>query len=369
MKQQPATGIGELGTRNRRTPKAERRRRSADRGTRIADREDIGALSQWAVPRDHVMGAIGGLGQPVAPSRSPRSIGAVCVAVAVLVLLAFVGACRSRQGETNAKAAVSGPRVVSLVPAVTEMLFAVGAGPQVVGVSSFDKTPAEVATRPRVGALLDPDVERILSLKPDLVVTYGSQEALHEQLARAGIAAFTYRHGGIGDTLATLEEIGTRTGHGDAGREAAQLLRARLTAVRMRVDGRPRPRVLLIFGREPGSIRNVWASGGKGFLHELLDVAGADNVFADVDRENVQATSELLLARAPEVIVELQTERRAPESPSPWLALPGIPAVKSGGIVTLQGDQFVVPGPRLGAAAEALARALHPDAWSASAGR
>ena len=67
----------------------------------------------------------------------------------------------------------------------------------------------------------------------------------------------------------------------------------------MRVDGRPRPKVLLVFGREPGSIRNVWASGGKGFLHELLDVAGADNVFADVDRENVQATSELLLAARP----------------------------------------------------------------------
>ena len=189
--------------------------------------------------------------------------------------------------------------MVSLVPSVTEMLFAVGAGPQVVGVSSFDKTPAEVATRPRVGALLDPDLERILSLKPDLVVTYGSQDALHEQLARAKIASFTYRHGGIGDTLETLEAIGARTGHASAGREAAQVLRAQLTAVRMRVDGRPRPKVLLVFGREPGSIRNVWVSGGKGFLHELLDVAGADNVFADVDRENVQATSELLLARAP----------------------------------------------------------------------
>jgi iron complex transport system substrate-binding protein len=286
-----------------------------------------------------------------------------------LLLLAFVGACKPRQDEAKPAATVKGPRVVSLVPAVTEMLFAVGAGPQVVGVSSFDKTPAEVATRPRVGALLDPDLEKILSLKPDLVVTYGSQEALHEQLARAKIASFPYRHGGIGDTLETLETIGDRTGHADAGREAAQLLRAQLTAVRMRVDGRPRPKVLLVFGRDPGSLRNVWASGGKGFLHEMLDVAGADNVFADVDRENVQATSELLLARAPDVIVELQIEKRAEESPSPWLTLSSVPAVKSGRIITLYGGQFVVPGPRLGGAAEALARALHPDAWAASPGR
>jgi iron complex transport system substrate-binding protein len=282
--------------------------------------------------------------------------------VAAVVVLALAGACRAPE-EAKAPVAVTGPRVVSLVPAVTEMLFAVGAGPQVVGVSSFDKVPAEVATRPRVGALLDPDLERILTLKPALVVTYGSQDALHEQLARANIATFVYRHGGIGDTLDTLEAIGARTGHAQAGQQAAQVLRAQLNGIRMRVEGRPRPRVLLVFGREPGTLRNVWASGGKGFLHEMLDVAGADNVFADVDRENVQATSELLLSRAPEVIVELQTESRAAESPSPWLTLPGLPAVKSGRILRLEGDRFVVPGPRLGEAAEALARALHPDAW------
>jgi iron complex transport system substrate-binding protein len=280
-----------------------------------------------------------------------------------MLLLVLVAACSPREEAKAPAPAVKGPRVVSLVPAVTEMLFAVGAGPQVVGVSSFDKVPAEVATRPRVGALLDPDVERILSLKPDLVVTYGSQDALHEQLARAGIATFVYTHGGIGDTLQTLEAIGARTGHQDEGRQAAQLLRAQLTSIRMRVEGRPRPKALLVFGREPGTIRNVWASGGEGFLHELLDVAGADNVFADVARENVQATSELLLTRSPEIIVELQAETRAVESPSPWLAFPGIPAVRSGRVVTLQGDRFVVPGPRLGAAAEALARAIHPEAW------
>ena len=99
---------------------------------------------------------------------------------------------------------------------------------------------------------------------------------------------------------------------------------------------------LLVFGREPGAVRNVWASGGKGFLHELMDVAGADNVFADVDRENVQASSELLLARAPEVIIELRAEARPAEATSPWAALPAIPAVRTNRVHALQGDQFVV---------------------------
>ncbi len=282
----------------------------------------------------------------------------------IFVLLFSATACGPReQAAPAATAQIAGPRVVSLVPAVTEMLFTVGAGPQVVGVSSFDTMPPEVATRPRVGALLDPDVERILSLEPDLVVTYGSQTALHDQLERAGIERLEYRHGGIGDVLAMLEEVGRRTGHEARGREAAQALRARLTGVRMRVEGRPRPRVLLVFGRDPGTVRQVWASGGIGFLHELLDLAGGDNVFGDVGRENVQATTEMLLTRAPDVIVELRAEIRSPESSSPWLQLPGIPAVKTGRIVALEGTHFVVPGPRMGEAAEAIARALHPDAF------
>ncbi len=285
-------------------------------------------------------------------------------AMLCVLALAGAGACRRAEAPPPVPADVAGPRVVSLVPAATEMLFAVGAGPQVVGVSSFDKYPAEVASRPRVGALLDPDVERILSLKPDLVITYASQDSLHAQLTAAGIAQLEYRHGGIGDVLTTMEEIGRQTGHEAEGRQAAQALRAQLTGVRMRVDARTRPKAVLVFGRDPGSVRQVWVSGGVGFLHELLDVAGADNVFADVPRENVQATTEMLLARAPDVIIELRAAIAGREAESPWSALPGLPAVKSGRIIALDGDRFVVPGPRLGDAAVDMARALHPEAFA-----
>lgn len=249
---------------------------------------------------------------------------------------------------------------MSLVPAVTEMLFAIGAGPQVVGVSSYDAVPADVEALPKVGALLDPDLERILGLKPDLVVTYGSQDALEQQLAQAGIAAYSYRHGGIGDLLQTMQDLGDRTGHAEQARMAANLLRARFLAVRARVEDQPRPRVMLVFGRERGSLRQILASGGTGFLHDLLDVAGAENVFADVPRENVQVSTELLLSTAPDVIVEL---RRAPtghdEPDAAWQAVPSVPAVRDGRIIRVDGELFVVPGPRLADAAAALAEALH----------
>ena len=99
-------------------------------------------------------------------------------------------------------------RIISLVPAVTEMLFAIGAGPAVVAVSSFDTFPPDATTRPKVGALVDPDFERILSLKPDLVVVYRSQDELIQRLARVNIPTFLYEHSALADVTETIRAIG-----------------------------------------------------------------------------------------------------------------------------------------------------------------
>jgi len=259
-------------------------------------------------------------------------------------------------------------RVVSIVPALTEALFAIGAGPLVVGVSRFDQFPPEVKALPSVGALLDPNTERILSLRPDLVIAYGSQSDLQTQLGRAGIRTFSYRHDGIATILDTIAELGTATGRqADAARVVAGL-RARLDAVRARVAGRDRPRTLLVFERQPGSLREVYASGGVGFLHEMLEIAGARNVFADVARESVQPSVETLLARAPEVIIEVRAAGLiegvgAGDTRESWSVLASVPAVRTGRIHLLTGDYLVVPGPRLADATEAFARALHAEAY------
>jgi iron complex transport system substrate-binding protein len=173
-------------------------------------------------------------------------------------------------------------RIISLVPALTEMLFAMGAGPQVVGVSSYDSFPPEAASRPQVGALLDPDVERIFSLTPDLVITYGSQSDLRQQLERASIPVFDYRHAGLADVLTTLRALGRATGHdAEAGRLASAIER-RLDAVKARTAAAPAPRTLLVFGREPGSLRNMYVSGGTGLVVPGPRVASAVERLAGV---------------------------------------------------------------------------------------
>jgi iron complex transport system substrate-binding protein len=253
-------------------------------------------------------------------------------------------------------------RIISLVPAATEMLFAIGAGPRVVAVSSYDHEPPDVERLPRVGALLDPDLERILGLRPDLVVVYGTQHDLQQQLTRAVIPVFGYKHGGLAEVTSTIRALGERTASAARADDVAAAIERDLSDIRARVAGRPRPRTLLVFGREPGTLRNLYASGGVGFLHDMLEVAGAVNVFAAEKRESVQASSETLLAAAPEVIIELHYTTSAVDL-SAWRALPALPAVRTNRIVVLTGTDLITAGPRVAKATERIARALHPDAF------
>ncbi len=254
-------------------------------------------------------------------------------------------------------------RIISLVPGATEMLFAIGAGPRVVAVSSYDKEPPEVTSLPRVGALIDPDVERILSLKPDLIVVYGSQHDLAQQMGRAGIAHFSYVHGGLPDIFRTIRELSARTGDTEQGERVVKGIEATLADVAKRVAGRPRPKTMIVFGREPGALRNVYASGGYGFLHDVLAIAGGDDVFSDVKRESVQASTELILTRAPEVVVELRADDESAPDPAVWQTLASVPAVRNNRIVLLTGSDMVTAGPRIGQATLRLAKALHPEAF------
>jgi iron complex transport system substrate-binding protein len=285
-----------------------------------------------------------------------------------LIVAALLGAALTAIVARPAPAQSAQRRIVSLVPALTEMLFAIGAGPQVVGVGSFDAFPAEVSTLPRVGALLDPDTERILSLRPTLVAIYSSQDSLRDQFARAGISTYVYRHGGIATIFQTMRELGDATGRRTDADRVVRELESRLQRVQARVKDRPKPRVLLVIDRQPGTLREIYASGGRGFLHEMLEIAGGRNVFADADRESVQPSHETLIARAADVIIEVRAEGMISPSAAAaekalWSTMSSLPAVRSGRVHVLIGQYLVVPGPRFAAATETLARTLHPEVF------
>ncbi len=289
-----------------------------------------------------------------------RTLRLVCITVAA----ACLAGCGPASSERTAPLRPA-TCIVSLVPAATEMLFAIGAGSRVIAVSSFDHYPPAVEQLPRVGALLDPDMERIIGLRPDLVVVFEGQVELREKFRQAGIPLFVYPRPTVANIIESLRALGRRVdASAQADREAARV-EQELDDIRAGVKGLPRPRTLLVVGREPGTLRNIYASGGFGFLDDLLAIAGGANVFADVRRENLQVTTEAILAARPEVIVEvvaaqpwsaadIERETRV------WDTLGSVPAVRNRRVYLLMGDVFVTPGPRLVEAARKMAEVLHP---------
>ena len=288
----------------------------------------------------------------------------------VCALIVLLGASQPAVGRSglelrrNEAPRFEPKRIISVVPAVTEMLFAIGAGPQVVGVGSYDHFPPATDKLPKVGALLDPDFERILSLRPDLVVVYDSQTDFIARLQRASIPVFHYRDAGLAEITETMRRLGDAVGRTKDAEAAASAIERELDAIRARVAGIPKVNTLLIFGREPGSLRGIYASGGVGFLHDLLVVAGGTDAFDDVKKQNVVISSEQVLARAPVAIIELYdqntTDAKLATERSVWKQLPSVPAVRNNHIIQLRGDFLTVPGPRIVQAARLMADALHP---------
>jgi iron complex transport system substrate-binding protein len=257
-------------------------------------------------------------------------------------------------------------RIISLIPSTTEMLFAIGAGPRVIGVGNFDRYPPEAMSRTKVGGLIDPDVERIISLKPDLVVVYGTQNDLRTQLERAQIPMFLYQHAGLPDITTTIRELGARVGSVKDSNALADRIEAEIADIIKRVAGRPRPRTLLVFGRDAETLRGIYASGAVGFLHDMVEAAGGTNVFSDVQRQSIQTTSELAVARAPDVIVEvgIDTASASGRNLRAWDSLASIPAVRNKRIYQLRGDGMMNPGPRISASVRRVAEVLHPEAFA-----
>lgn len=276
---------------------------------------------------------------------------------ALLALLLLLSAC-TRGKPVNPGAPKT---IVSIVPSVTEMLFEIGVGDKVIGVSNFDNFPPEVQLRQRVGGLIDPDTEKIISMHPDLVITYGTQDALQQHLQAAGIRMFPYVHGNVEQTLQFARELGNVTGAPEQAEKLVQKLRSTFDRVRARAPA-VKPKVLLIYGREAGTLGGFYSAGRKSFQNDLIEIAGGTNLFGDIDQETAQPSLEEVISRRPDVVVETLTPPVDPaeivQRKTDWDKL----GLAKGRIYVESEPYFLLPGPRLGIAAQRMSEILNSAA-------
>jgi len=250
-------------------------------------------------------------------------------------------------------------RIISFSPAVTETIYKLGGQDRLVGVASFSDFPPEAEKeKPTVGGILNIDSEKVLSLKPDLIISPPGAIA-SEKLPQFGADVKFLPDKTLADVRNSFVEIGRLIGKPAEGARLAGALSGAVDAAKKRNAGRARVPVLVVIGYEP-----MWVAGGNGVVNELIDAAGGRNVAGKVNKDFYQIDFESVLASAPEVIVDVTlhapvtAEKRAPVV-SFWRRFGTVPAVKSGAIEFLDTDLLTIPGPRLIDGVAELAKALH----------
>jgi iron complex transport system substrate-binding protein len=279
--------------------------------------------------------------------------------------LIAISGCRSRTSSGgSADASAARPtRVVTLTPSATEMVAAVGGLDRLVGVDNYSEHPAVVRSLPRLGDFLQPDVERIVRLRPDLVVLDAAQGRTAEGLASAGVRTLVLTLHNLNDVHRGLTEIGAALGtEAEAGRAVAALESAEADA-RRRAAARPaqRPRVLFAIDRELGSLHNLIGAGPGTFVDDLLEIIGADNVLRHAHAKYPKLSPEEVIRAAPDVILDGAHGAGGAEMLADWKTV-NVPAVRRGRVFAVVEDSFVSPGPRLPAALARLETLVHGTA-------
>ncbi len=292
----------------------------------------------------------------------------LAAAATLLGLLLAAGLARvtAPQPARNAARPAGLPqRIIPMAPNIAETLFALGAGDRVAGVSEYTSYPPEAKAKPCVGALFNPDLERITALRPDLVIVQDRHERVEALCRTRGIALLRVNMARVASILEGIETLGQRLGAETQARELTDRIRRKLDAVRARAANRPPVRVLICVDRTPGTLKNLFTVGRDSFLSEMVEIAGGENIFNDVARDYFSPSLEEVVLRKPDVIIETRPGQFGDEAArrkliADWDAMPNLPAVRAGRVTVLTEDYIVVPGPRVGLIAERLASALHP---------
>jgi len=252
-------------------------------------------------------------------------------------------------------------RIVSLVPSATEILFALGAQDRLAGVTDYCDFPPDARKKPSVGGMVNPSLETLVALKPDLVIATdeGNREETFTQVKRLGIPLFLVRAHRMGEIVDVITRLGALTRTEAAARRLVTAMEKRADELRRLVAARPRPRVLYVVWPEP-----LIVPARDSVVTELIQIAGGDSITAREAESYPRFSLEAAIARDPEVII-LATHGAGtgPVSKEKFDRFASLAAVRAGRVHMVDGNLMHRYGPRVLDGLEQLARAIHPEAF------
>ncbi len=246
-------------------------------------------------------------------------------------------------------------RIVSLAPHITENLFAAGAGARLVGAVDYSDFPDAAKRIPRVGGYSRPDLEAIVALKPDLVLTWqsGNSDAVVDKLKSLGLTVYQSQHDRLEDIPAGIEKLGRLAGTETVANPAAASFRLRLADLRKHYAGKPVVPMFYQVWHQP-----LLTVGGSQIISDVIRLCGGENIFAALPTKAPSVSVEAVLAADPEAIVASGMGRDAPVGLDTWRKWSQIRAVRRGNVFFVPSDLIQRPTPRLLEGAELLCRHL-----------
>lgn len=285
----------------------------------------------------------------------------------VLLLFASFHPEAVLQAESSPGTRPAAPeRILSITPTGTEILYALGLGDRVVGVTKYCTWPPEALSKPRIVDMMHVNMEWVVGMRPDLVVISDMNETLKPSLESLGYPVVVVRGSDFGQICESIPAVGRACGVYERAVELVRQLKARVHELSSGVRSKKAPRVLVVVGRDPGdpSLKKLYVAGPKSFYNDLLKESRAVNAFSK-DVPYAQLSREGLLRIDPDVLLELVGEHGSPgvgekEILSQWRAVKGLSAVKKDRVVIISGDFTLRAGPRYPLILEAFIKAIHP---------
>ena len=255
-------------------------------------------------------------------------------------------------------------RIVSLVPSVTESIYEVGGQARLIGRTDWCDYPPAAKEKPSVGGMINPSIEMIVALRPDLVIATdeGNREETIVQLRRLGIPTYLVHAHRVDEMLDMVTRVAGLVERREAAGPLVASIRQRVDAIRARVAPRPTPRVLYVLWPDP-----LIVPGGASHLTELIELAGGRSITAGEGESYVRFSLEAAVARAPEVIVladhSASGTAAGRQSPEKWQRLTSVPAIRAGRLHSIDLSILHRYGPRVAEGLELLARIIHPEVF------
>ncbi len=260
-------------------------------------------------------------------------------------------------------------RLVTVAPSLTELVYALGLGNQIVGVDRFSHYPLEAKNKPQIGDYAAPNLEIIAAMKPTLVLITKNPVRLRERLEALHLKVLEVDQESLPNLFNSIREIGEATGSQSAASHLMMTMHAKLDEIHRKASTQKPTRMMFVVGRSPNRLEGLTVVGGPSFLSELITLAGGDNIFKDAKALYPQVTLEEVLARNPDVILDMGdmadtgtvTSARERGVVELWNRAGSIAAVKNHRVYAIGSDIFFVPGPRIVDAAQEFLKLLHPE--------